>query len=33
MEEALKEVGLEAVGNKRLALLGDKVLDLILLNR
>jgi hypothetical protein len=33
MEEALEEVGPEAAGNERLALLGDKVLDLMLLNR
>ena len=33
MEEALEETGLASAGNKRLALLGDKILALMLLRR
>ena len=33
MEEALEEAGPQTEGNERLALLGDKVLSLMLLHR
>ncbi|KAJ5875199.1 uncharacterized protein N7473_012546 [Penicillium subrubescens] len=33
VEEALEESGLASAGNERLALLGDKILDLMLLRR
>ncbi|KAH8434277.1 uncharacterized protein LDX57_011915 [Aspergillus melleus] len=33
MDEALEESGLASAGNERLALLGDKILDLMLLRR